>query len=69
MPASITINLDDAQLARLTPAVKDYLQLEHDPTLAEGKQMIVTWLKKIVWDYEQRLLVEALPLHDPFEPT
>lgn len=65
----IILNFTTEQAARLTAPYRDYLGLNHDPTLDEGKQAIIDWVKGVVLSYERRQQIEALPPPDPFEPT
>lgn len=57
---SLTITLDAANAARVSVAVRRRLSLDHDATLAEVKDFLVTYLKHFVKDQERAAAQEAV---------
>lgn len=66
--AQITFTTTPEQDARIVPAFKSILGLDHDPTAVEIKAAVVAWVRNQVQDYERRQDMAAFtPL--PLDPT
>lgn len=65
----ITITFTTEQANRMTAPFREYLGLTQDPTLEDGRQAIISWVRGVVMSYERRQQIQSLPPPTPFDPT
>jgi hypothetical protein len=67
--ASITITTTPQQDARLTVAWGDFLHPGTNATAADVKAYLISELRRVVHEYEQRQAVAAVPPPADFDPS
>lgn len=67
--ASITITTTAQQDARLTVAFGEFLHPGTNATAADVKAWIISELRRVVQEYEQRQAIAAVPPPAGFDPS